>query len=101
MTQTSIREPVDAARMAEAETLLSRYPNVDPGEAARILRFMRQAPAIEVALLTCKDHLKAPIERFRDDHRDHFELNWRRIARIWGPVGLVLTALALGWLLLG
>ena len=99
MTKTYIREPVDFGRMGEAEALLSRYPNVNPDEAERILRFMRNAPALEVGLLTCKDHLKAPIAAFRQDYREHFELNWRRLAPVWIVFGLAFLAVTLAWLL--
>lgn len=99
MNQTSIREPVDFSRMAEAEALLSRYPNVNSDEALRILHFMRKAPALEVGLLTCKDHLKAPIAAFRRDYRDHFELSWRRTALTWILFGLAFFVVTLGWLL--
>lgn len=100
MTQTIVKDPVDRGRMAEAERLLARYPEVDDREAERLLHFMTSAPALEVALLTCKAHLKGPYAAFRHDHRRHFELSWRGVAL--GTLALTGAIVALcAWLLLG
>jgi hypothetical protein len=100
MTQTILHDPVNRGRMEEAERLLRRYPDVDDQETERLVRFMKEAPALEVALLTCKDHLKRPYAAFRHDQRRHFEMDWGRVALATFAFCAVIAAVA-AWYLLG
>lgn len=100
MPDITANRPAGRVPLAEAERLLSRYPHVSEDEARRIRRFMRTAPSFEIALLTSRDHLQAPLERFRDDHHGAFDVDWKKLALFWIYIVLVFFVVGSLWLLL-
>lgn len=75
---SELREGNIASRTHSAALLL-RYPALDPGELGELIAFYREAPAIDIALLTCEDGLRPKIAQFERDHRRRIK-RWRDIS---------------------
>lgn len=52
-------------------------PDIHPEEQSALLDFLRKGPPLDTALLTAVDEIRPNLERFREDHRDAFELGPR------------------------
>lgn len=89
--------PRDRARIT---ALLKRYPHLDDSEIEELVAFYRTAPAVDTALLTCDDEIRANIAAFTHQFR-------KRIRR-WGDAnaslvvyGLFFAALIIALILRG
>jgi hypothetical protein len=66
----------DRPGRARAEAILLRYPELEPGELAELLRwYRREASAMDVALIASDERLRRRLERFQADHLKAF--NWK------------------------
>lgn len=66
---------------ARAESLVARYPALDPAELAELKRwFNGQASALDIGLLASNERIAPQYRRFRSDHLD--TLGWRDFALI-------------------
>ena len=84
------RSPVaDAPRREHIETLLSSYPDITDAEKEEILHYLKKGPPLDTVLLSTVDHFRPQLERFRRDHRRHFELG----AKEYLIVAVLLAAL--------
>lgn len=66
---TTSRLEGDPANRIRITSLLLRYPNLDDLEIEELVTFYRTAPAIDTALLTCDDDIKANIAAFTHQFR--------------------------------
>lgn len=89
MSTSAQRMIVDASRRGRIEDLLRSYPDVPPGEVAEILRFLKNGPPLEVALLTTDEEIKAKLGLFRSDQKAEFAFGPKEYA----AVAFVLIAL--------
>lgn len=74
MSPSAQRRLVGESRRDRVEDLLTRYPDVTPGETAEIMRFLKKGLPLEVGLLTSNEALRPQLQRFRADHRSDFSL---------------------------
>ena len=82
----------------EIETLLLRYPDLDPRELETLIALFPRLPMIDVALMTADDRLSDPLAAFHRDHGDKFYTPIRVLmALLAGP----LFAAAILWWLMG
>jgi hypothetical protein len=72
LTRTMRRGSSNAERV-RTETLLGRYPELDPSEIAELKGwFLRRATAADVALLACNERLNPNFRAFRRLHIEPF-----------------------------
>ena len=87
---TFARSPaIDPARLERIQDLLSCYPAIGEAEKMEIVHYLKKGPPLDTALLTTVERLRPQLERFRADHRRHFELG----AKEYLIVLVLLTAL--------
>ena len=67
----------DPDRLHHVQGLLARYPEIDADERHEILQYLRNAPALDVGLLTGIDAIRPQLDRFRLDHRQQLGLQKR------------------------
>jgi hypothetical protein len=79
------------------EQLLGRYPAIDPGEAAEILRFLKTAQPLELGLLTSNEAIRPQLERFRIDHARELSLGWKGLLVAFAIIALLALIAALLW----
>ncbi|MGN6154650.1 MAG: hypothetical protein ACTHN4_02820 [Sphingomicrobium sp.] len=82
----------DRERVAD---LLSRYPDVTPGESAEILGFLRTGRHLDVGLLTSNVALKPKLDAFMEDHKAHFQVKWSEGVMV---VAAIVAIIAIFWL---
>lgn len=83
--------PVKRNRAAE---LLRRYPDLDGIELDELIDFYKTAPAVDTALLTCEEALKANIAAFERAYRKRIS-RWRDGISTLAAFGLFIAALAI------
>ncbi|HEX6374636.1 MAG TPA: hypothetical protein VFZ91_02840 [Allosphingosinicella sp.] len=97
MSPSAQQKLVDQSRRAHVEDLLRRYPDVDAGEAAEILRFLKKGPPLEVALIGTDDELKVKLGEFRENHASEFCLGLKEYLSVATIVVALIAVLALLW----
>lgn len=58
----------------EAETLLSRYPELRPNELQALIEIFPRLPHIDVALMSADTRLAKKVSAFRDAHEDDLKM---------------------------
>lgn len=81
---------VDPARLEHIQNLLSRYPDITEADREEILHFLKKGPPLDTALLGTVEPVRPQLDRFRADHRRHFEVG----AKEYLLVAILLAALA-------
>lgn len=75
----TMRRGSTEAERARTETLLARYPELDPSEIGELRRwFHHRATAADVALLACNERLHPRYRAFRRLHIDPFTW-WQKV----------------------
>lgn len=64
----------DPGVLADAEDILTRYPEVSSEERARIGHFLSRGAPIDVGLLSSNAELWRRAERFKGDHPEYFKI---------------------------
>lgn len=62
------------AERAQVEGVLGRYPNIDPSETQELVRWFREASALDVAMVASNEGIRDAYAQFRRDHVDRFKL---------------------------
>lgn len=88
---------VDADRLAQIESLLSQYPNLNQDERQQILQFLRKAPILDRGLLTGNQSVAWALEAFRHDHDKELSLGWREFLMVAAVAVLFLIVVAFLW----
>ena len=96
MSPSAQRRLVEAGARARVEELLRAYPEVGPGEAAEILRFIKTAPPLELGLITTDEQLRAGLQQFRQDNASEFDLGLKEYL----IAAIVVIALVVAYVLL-
>lgn len=68
-TQSYHRSRPPSATTVKAEALLTRYPNLSEAELATLINLFPHIRILDLALMTCDDHLAGKLDTFRRDHR--------------------------------
>lgn len=97
MSPSARRKLADASRRGQVEDLLRRYPDVNAGEAAEILYFLKEGPPLEVALMTTDDQIKVKLREFRADHAAEFSLGLKEYLIVAVIVVALIGVLTLLW----
>ena len=97
LSPSAQRGLAETGRRSRVEDLLRRYPDVDAGETAEIIRFLEKGPPLEVALMTTVDDVKVKLCRFRADHAKHFALGPGHYLAVAAIVIALLARLTLLW----
>lgn len=92
----SLFEAARAARRAEIERALARYPHLSPDTLGELTRYFDvEASALDVGLIASNDAIAAPYARFRREHLDPLRAqDWLRgIAFATVIVGILIAVL--------
>ena len=87
----------DPARLEHIRDLLSRYPDIGDSEKEAILHYLKKGPPLDTALLSTFEQIRPKLERFREDHRRHFELGAREYIFVAVLVAALLALCAFLW----
>lgn len=87
--------PVD--RRTHIESLLARYPRLEPSELAELKAWFRhEASSLDVGLFTAEPDLAEPYRQFAADHLEPLTLaDYLRLSASVGLVVAVIAAIAL------
>ena len=95
VTPTMRRGSTDAERI-RTETLLARYPELDPSEIGELRGwFFRRASAADVALLACNERIYPRYRAFRRLHFDPFSWWQKAIVVVLSVLPFALVGAAL------
>lgn len=71
---------------AHVESMLARYPNIDSAELEDLVRWFKEASALDVAMVASNEGIRDAYAQFRREHVDRFKPK---------DIALALTFLAL------
>ncbi|MBC2670251.1 hypothetical protein ACFOON_04020 [Novosphingobium piscinae] len=88
-------EAARAARRADIERALARYPHLNPAALAELTNyFTTEASALDVGLIASNPDVTAAYCQFRADHLDRLRLaDWLRGLAVAAALGAVLLGL--------
>jgi hypothetical protein len=84
--------PAERERIAK---LLSHYPEVNDGDTAQIISFLKKGPHLDVGMLTGDESLKPKLQAFMSEHKQHFRL---KISEVIAVTSGIVGALLILWL---
>ena len=90
-------ETRSVARRTHIETLLVRYPRLEPDELAELKAwFRREASPLEVGMMAAEPDLAQPYRHFAADHLEPLRLaDYLRLSAFAGLVAALIAAIAL------
>ncbi len=96
-TASEQRRMADDEQRSHVERLLARYPEVTDAERAEIIRFLKKALALQVGLLASSEAVRTNLQRFKDDHPEHFSVDLKGMLVALMIVTLIVIAAVLAW----
>lgn len=97
MAAKTMNAATDPEWFGETVAILSRYPEIAESDRQDVLRFLRKAPALDNALLTCVSEVQAQLAAFRQDHRRDLEPGSRAYALLVVAVLALVAICILLW----
>jgi len=73
MTQAIAGLDGPAQDRAHVESVLARYPNIDPAETQNLVRWFGEASALDVAMVASNEDIREAYAQFRREHVDRFK----------------------------